>query len=183
MIKHPLYAVAAMLVATLSAIAQSAVGEPPVELQVIRGYAGVWDAEFEVWPGGPEAASIKFKGVETNRPYGEYWIASDLVSQVGSQTTRVHSIVGYDLDQKQLVGMIIDDGPYAATMAGQYDAESQTVTWTVKGKMPDGKPLLQVTKITQLSPTERVLVLTMPGEGDGPAAKIMQIRFTKRSDP
>jgi len=33
-------------------------GEKPAELQVLKGYVGVWDAEFEVWPDGVDSPSF-----------------------------------------------------------------------------------------------------------------------------
>jgi len=152
----------------------------PVELEVVKGSLGVWDAEFQVWAQGPDAAPIKFKGVETNRPYGEHWLASDLDSQIGGQTMKVHSIVGYDLEKKKLVGTVIDHGPYAASMTGEYDAKSKAVTWTTEARGLDGKPMVQTTVVTQTSDKERVLVLSVPGKKKGAFTKFMQITFTKR---
>ena len=151
----------------------------PVELDVLKASIGVWDAEIEVWPQGPDAPSITFQGVETNRAYGEHWIASDFDSEFMGQTMKVHSIVGYDLDKKKLVGTVIDHGPYAATMTGDYDAESQTVTWMTAAKTPGGQPIVQKTLVKQEGPGKRVLVLMVPGK-DGVFTRFMQITFTKR---
>ena len=97
-----------------SCMAQEKPKSNPIEFEVLQASIGVWDAEIEVWPEGPDAPSIKFKGVETNRAYGEHWIASDFDSEFMGQTMKVHSIVGYDLDRKKMVGTVIDHGPYAA---------------------------------------------------------------------
>jgi len=67
--------------AALFCVAQEAPDSTPVELEVLKASIGVWDAEIEVWPEGLDSPSITFKGVETNRPYGEYWIASDFDSE------------------------------------------------------------------------------------------------------
>ena len=152
----------------------------PIELDVLKASLGVWDAEIEVWPQGLDSPSIKFKGVETNRPYGKHWIASDFNSEYGGQTIKVHSIVGYDLDRKKLVGKVIDDGPYAAAMTGDYDKESKTVQWMTKVKSPTGAPIVQKTSIKHTSPDERVLVLSVPGEQSDEFKKFMQIKFVKR---
>ena len=69
---------------TLFCAAQEKPKAKPVELEVLKESIGVWDAEIEVWPQGPDSDSIKSKGVETNRAYGEYWIASDFDSQFGA---------------------------------------------------------------------------------------------------
>lgn len=166
----------------LSCVAQEETAtSKPVELEeVIKASVGVWDAEIEVWPQGLESPSITFKGVETNRAYGAHWLSSDFDSEFMGQTMKIHSIVGYDLDQKKLVGKVVDHGPYAATMTGEYDAESKTVTWMTEAKDVSGNPLLQKTTITQKSDTERVLVLQVPGEEEGEFNKFMQIVFTKR---
>ncbi len=70
-----------VLGAALSCIAQEEPKSKPIELEVLKASIGVWDAEIEIWPQGPNSPSIKLKGVETNRPYGEYWIASDFESE------------------------------------------------------------------------------------------------------
>ncbi len=126
------------------------------------------------------APSIKFKGVETNRPYGEYWIASDFDCEHQGHTTKVHSIVGYDLDKKKLVGTVIDHGPYAAGMTGEYDEQSKTVQWKPQAKGLDGKPMIQKTLISQMSADERVLIMTVPGKQKDKITKFMEIRFVRR---
>ncbi len=146
----------------------------------MKACLGVWDAENEDWPEGPDSSSIKFKGVETNRPYGEYWIASDFDFEFMGQTMKVHSIVGYDLDQKKMVGTIIDHGPYAASMTGDYDKKSKTVSWMTKAKDTNGKPMVQKTLVTQKIADERVLVLMVPGNKKDTFTKFMQIKFAKR---
>ncbi len=180
MLIRSMIATVAVFVVVPSSIAQENPMSQPIELEVLKASVGVWDAEFEVWPRGPDSPSIKFKGVETNRPFGEYWIASDLVSEYEGQTTKVHSIIGYDLDQGELVGKIIDHGPYAAKLTGDYDQKSKTVQWTTEGKGLDGKPLLQRTSVTHKNADERVLVLTVPGRKKDEFIKFMQIRFVKR---
>ena len=164
----------------LSCIAQDEPQVRLIELEVLKGSIGVWDAEIEVWPEGPDSPSIEFKGVETNRPYGEYWIASDFDSEFMGQTMKVHSIVGYDLDQQKMVGTVIDHGPYAASMTGDYDKESNTVRWTTEAKDPNGRPMVQKTLITHKNADERVLVLSVPGKEKDDFTKFMQIRFVRR---
>jgi hypothetical protein len=174
------FATALIFGLTLSCIAQQESISKPIELEVLKDSIGVWDAEIEVWPAGPDSPAIKFKGVETNRPYGKYWIASDFDSEFEGQTTKVHSIVGYDLDKKKLVGKVIDHGPYAATMTGDYDEKAKTVDWTTEAKGLDGKPMLQKAQVIQKTADERVLVLMMPGAKKDEFTKCMQIRFLKR---
>ncbi len=164
----------------LSCIAQEKTKSKPIELEVLKASIGVWDAEIEIWPQGPDSPSIKLKGVETNRPYGEYWLASDFDSEFMGQTMKVHSIVGYDLDQKKMVGTVIDHGPYAASMTGDYDPESKTVSWMTEAKDLNGRPMVQKTLMTQESADERVLVLSVPGKDKDEFTKFMQIRFVRR---
>ena len=162
-------------------IAQQTPAAKPIELEVLKASVGVWDADIEIWPEGPDSPSSKLKGVETNRPYGEYWISSDFDSEFDGQTMKVHSIVGYDPDQKRMVGTIIDHGPYAARMSGVYDKESNTVRWTTEAKDPSGAPMLQKTSITQEHPDERVLVMSVPGKEKGELTKFMRIRYVRRN--
>lgn len=149
------------------------------ELAWLKKSVGVWDAEFEVWPQGPDKPSIKFKGVETIRAFGTHWLASDLESEFNGQKVVVHSIIGYDLDRGKLVGMIIDQGPYSATMSGKLSADKKSVDWVTKAKYPDGKPMTQNTSLTLKSDTERTLVLM--SESGGKTNKMMEIRYKKRS--
>ena len=176
------YALATVLILGVApfGFAQETPEPPPVELEVLRSYIGVWDAEIEVWPEGLDSPPITFKGVETIRPYGEFWIASDFDSEFMGQTIKVHSIVGYDLDKKKLVGTVIDHGPYAATMAGEYDVESKTVHWMTEAKDANGNPMVQKTLVTQNHADERVLVLMVPGEKENEFTKFMQVNFVKR---
>lgn len=164
----------------LHCIAQAPSEARPIELKVLKASVGVWDAEIEVWPEGPDSSSIKLKGVEQNRPYGEYWISSDFDSEFQGQTMKVHTIIGYDLDQKKLVGTIIDHGPYAAHMTGVYDKESNTIRWMTEAKAPNGTPMVQKTLITQKHPDERVLVMSVPSKGKDDFTKFMQIRYVRR---
>ena len=152
----------------------------PVELEALKASIGIWDAQFEVWPAGLDSPSMKFNGVETNRAFGDYWIASDLDTEFNGETMTVHSIVGYDLDEKRLVGKVIDHGPYAASMVGDYDSELKTVSWTTKVKGLDGKPIVQKTVVTQKDADTRELVLSVPNEKKDGFVKFMQITFVRR---
>ncbi len=154
--------------------------EKPSELELLKSYVGVWDASIEVWPAGLDSAPVLFTGVETNRAFGEYWIASDFDTEYMGQIMTVHSIVGFDPDQNKMVGTVIDHGPYAASMLGDYDEESKTVTWMTKAKDANGNPLVQKTLVTQKTPGERFLVLMVPGAKENDFTKFMQIMFVKR---
>jgi hypothetical protein len=173
-------ATALLFCLALSCFAQEEPMSKPIELEVLKASAGVWDAEIEVWPEGPDSSSTKFKGVETNRPYGEYWIASDFDSEFDGQTMKIHSLVGYDLDKKKMVGKVIDHGPYAATMTGEYNEKTKTVHWMTEAKDQNGKPMLQKTLVTQVNADERLLILMVPGKKKDEFTKFMQIRFVKR---
>lgn len=173
-----------MLFFSLPCVAQEASQETPkskpIELAVLKASIGVWDAEIEVWPEGPASPPLEFKGVETNRPYGEYWLSSDFDTVYLGQTMKVHSIVGYDLDRGKLVGTVIDHGPYAASMTGEYDEASKTVRWTTAAKGVDGTTIVQKTLVSQKTANERVLVLSVPGKEKNEFTKFMQIRYVKR---
>ena len=120
---------------------------------------------------------MTFKGIETNRGFGDYWLASDLESTMMGQTLVVHSIIGYDLDKKSLTGMVVDDGPHAATMEGEYDPATKTVQWTTHARTMTGEPMVQKTVMTLVNDDERVLVLNVPGPKEGEVTKFMEIRY------
>lgn len=167
------------LLSSLPVVAQDEAPAKPSELEMLKASVGVWDAHCEVWPQGPGSNPVKFKGVETIRAYGEYWLTSDFDSSFMGQTTKVHSLMGYDLDKKKLVGTIVDQGPYSASMTGVYDTKTKTTHWETRAKHPSGKPMLQKTSIAHKSSTERLLTLKMPNE-KGEFAPYMQIRLVKR---
>ncbi len=173
-------AIAIVFALANATLAQESQTTKPIELEVLKSSVGVWDAEFEVWPQGLDADSMKFKGVETNSAFGQHWVASDLDTEFDGQIMRVHSIVGYDLDQKKMVGTIIDHGPYKATMVGDYDEKTKTLTWMTEAKDLSGKRMVQKTSITAKSADERELILMVPGEKDGEFVKMMQIQFVRR---
>lgn len=154
--------------------------EAAAELEVLKASIGVWDASIEVWSNGLDAPPIKFTGVETNRPYGAHWIVSDFDSQVMGQTMKIHSIIGYDVDKKKLVGTQVDHGPHAAKLTGEYDKESKQLKWVVHAKDLSGNEMVQRTTITQVDDDTRVLVLNTPGQKEGEFAKFMEIKFVKR---
>ena len=178
-------AIAFALYAALSLPAEEVMQEggkesgQPAELEVIKGSIGVWDAEVEVWPNGPDNAAMKMKGVETVEAHGQYWLASDLSVDFNGEKMVVHSVVGYDLDEKKLTGWAVDQGPYKAKMVGEYDKDKKMVKWTIHGKNVDGSKMTQHTEITQSSDSERRLVLYMPGEDDK-LRKQMVITYKKR---
>ena len=180
MFTKSVFSVALVIALAHVCLAQEKPVAKPVELEVLKASIGVWDADIEVWPQGLDSPSMKMKGVETNRPYGEYWLASDFDSEFGGQTMKVHSIVGYDLDQEKLVGKVIDHGPYAARMTGDYDKDSKTISWITKVKDTNGKPIVQKTLVTQKSADERALVLMVPGEQEDEFKKFMEIKLVKR---
>ena len=180
MCTNVLRASAIVLVLAMSTDGEEATKSNAIEVELLKTYIGVWDADIEVWPAGLDSPSTRFKGVETNRAYGEYWIASDFDSEYMGQVMKVHSIVGYDLDTKKFVGKVIDHGPYAATMTGDYDEETQTVTWMTKVKDANGKPIVQRTQVTNQENGERVLILMVPDKEKDSFVKFMQIKFVKR---
>lgn len=162
------------LAISLLCFAEEEKAAAPAELAFIKSSIGTWDAEIVVWPQGPDAPTITFKGVETNKAFGEHWLASDFVSEYQGEPMKVHTLLGYDLDKKSLVGTIVDHGPYAATMTGNYDSKTKSVKWLTKAKFPDGKPLIQHTTVTHTDANKRLLVMEMGGK------KYMEIRYTKR---
>jgi len=174
------FCVAIVFMAPSFCVGQEEAEAKSASLEMLKGTVGVWDAEIEVWPQGPDAESNNFKGVETNRASGDYWIVSEFDSEFMGQTMKVHSIVGYDLDKKKLFGMIVDHGPYSATMTGEYDPDSKTTTWITKTKTPAGEPMIQKTMTTQKSDDLRELVLHVPTEKEDEFKTFMKIKFTKR---
>ena len=172
-----------VLSVSLSCIAQEPVWLKPPELEVLKAAIGVWHAQVEVWPEGPDSPSILFDCIETNRPYGDYWIISDFEFFFKGGSTKGGGIFGYDLDKKKLVGITVDDSPFAGSMTGKYDPESKTVHWTKKAKDAKGNPIVQKSTVTQVGKYERVLVMMTPGEKEGEFVKTMEVHYFKRKEP
>ncbi|MEM9080009.1 MAG: DUF1579 family protein [Verrucomicrobiota bacterium] len=179
-IKSPRSLLGSILLFALPAQSEESKPEVLPELQALKDSLGVWKAKISVWPQGLDNPPFTFEGLETNRAFGSHWLSSDFEFYPQGQTMRIHSIVGYDLEKEQLVGTVIDHGPYAASLSGKWDEKSSTVSWTVHGKNPDGSPIVQHTTITHKSPTERVLVLRVPKKNGEGTMKSMEIVFTKQ---
>ena len=161
-------------------IAQDEPEATPVELDVLAASVGTWDAEIEMWPAGPDSPSIKLTGVETNRPFGKHWIASDFESEYMGETMRADTIVEYDLDEEKIVVIIVKHGAYEERMTVRYDEESKTVEWMTKARSPTGEPMLQKTRVTQKNADKRVLVMHMPVKERDEFVKFMQITYVRR---
>jgi len=162
------------------AYAQEKEATEPAELEILKSTVGTWDAAIKVWPAGLDAEAVTMKAVETNEAHGKHWLSSDFISEFQGQKMKVHTIVGYDLDQKKLVGTIIDHGPYAATMAGEFDEKTKTIHWTTKAKTLDGQPMIQKSSVTYKSDGVRHLIMRMKNPSDGEFTKFMEIMYTKR---
>ena len=179
MLKKLTFSILLLLVFATTGLAEKK-KSTPIELEAIASYVGVWDAVIEVFAQGPDKAPLKMKGVEKNRASGKYWVVSDFSSTFNGQKMTVHSIVGYDLSTKKIVGTIVDHGPYKATLLGKYNAKTKTMTLETKGHHENGVPLVQKTTLTIKSPKQRVLLMKMPNK-EGKYIKFMKITFTKRS--
>ena len=162
----------------LPCVAQEETKSETGALEILKSLVGVWDAEMEVWPRGPDKASMKLKGVETNKAYGKHWLTSDFSSKAMGPAANLHSIVGYDLDKKQMVAMSVDSGPYPAKMTGEIDVKKKSVTWTAHIKDAAGNKKIQKSTDTLINENERIMIVK--AQQNGKFVKIVQIKFTKR---
>ena len=79
------------------------------------------------------------------------------------------------------MGKVIDHGPYAASMVGDYDHETKSVDWITKVKDPSGTPIVQKTVVTQKDADTRLLVLSVPNKDMKDVfTKFMQVTFVRR---
>jgi hypothetical protein len=133
------------LVATLLAgAAAGALGaaQDPFQLPVpekqhkwLQQLVGEWEMTGEASP--PSLPSVKFKGTETVRPVGDFWVAAELkASMMGDPYTGVMTL-GYDPEKKKYVGTWYDSmSSYLWTYEGTVDSTGKILTLSTEGPCP-----------------------------------------------
>lgn len=97
---------------------------------------GTWDAEIVIRP-GPGAPELRSKGVSVQKLVGGRWLVADFTNESGFEG---HGLFGWDETRKSYVGTWVDTmRTFLAVMAGAYDAESRTMTYSVETTTPDGR--------------------------------------------
>ena len=152
--------------------------KPGPEHALLKKDVGTWDATVEMMAPG-EAPSTS-KGVETNRMIGDLWLVSDFKSSFMGQPFEGHGTAGWDPAKKKYVGTWIDTmSTSVGTSEATYDAATKTVTGTMNGVDPAGKP--STMKTTTAYPDDNTRVFTMYMSGaDGKEVPTMRITYKRR---
>jgi hypothetical protein len=110
--------------------------EPEKPHQWLQQLAGEWDVEVSVtmMPGQPPQ---KFKGTESIRTVGEYWIVAQGKSTFMDQPMESMLTLGYDPQKKKFVGTWIDSmQTYLWNYEGTLDEAGKTLTLLTEGPFP-----------------------------------------------
>lgn len=109
--------------------------KPGPEHEMLAKRAGAWDftAKMTMDPSQPPTA---FKGSETVKMMGPFWIVADLDAAFEGMPFQGHGMTGYSPVKKKFITIWTDSaGPDSEIFEGTYDAEKKTLT--MFGETPD----------------------------------------------
>ena len=133
------------LAAVLSstAVAEAQVAQVSSQHKVLEAEVGTWDAQVSMFIPGV-AEPMTSKGVEVNESFGDgLWLISRFEMEIGGQEFIGRGQFGYDPVKKKYVGTWIDImTPHLATLEGDYDASTKTMTMMMHSTGPDGQPMV-----------------------------------------
>lgn len=175
------FAVSLVCLASLGSLTASAqeMPKPTPEHAFLKGDVGTWDATVEMWM-GPGTEPVKSTGTETVWMLGEFWQIQDFESTFMGQPFRGRGQTGFDPVRKLYVSSWIDSSsPGISHGEGRYDAATRTLTGTMVGPGPDGKPEKMKETIVWTDADNRVFTMLTVGT-DGKDVPSMRITYKRR---
>ena len=175
--------VAALLVATVG----TAIAQPPFqaseEHKQIASEVGTWNATLHIWMTPDQQQPLSSKGKEVNRLMGPFWLVSDFTGNVAGAEFSGRGQFGYDPVGKKYIGTWIDTmTPYMASMEGDYDAETKTLTMVSTARDPMTGEIATSTNVTKfVDENTKVFTMYRGGPDDEDRFKMMEIEY-KRAD-
>ncbi|HKE01664.1 MAG TPA: DUF1579 domain-containing protein [Planctomycetota bacterium] len=126
---------AALVSGAVSAPVQSPVPKPKAtkEHDWLRQLEGEWSFESE-WRLVPGAPPVKWTATSKTRQVGDVWIVSDYEGEMGGVPMSGVLILGYDPDQKAIVGSWVDSTcTHLYRYVGALDEAKNTLTLDTEG--------------------------------------------------
>jgi hypothetical protein len=155
--------------------------KPGPEHAILKQDEGAWDATIEMFM-APGAPSMTSKGVETNvMGCGGLCLITDFKGEMGpGQAFHGHGTSAWDPAKKKYVGNWTDSMSSGIALGeSTYDAASKTMTGTMEGTDPSGKPSRIKTVVEYKDASTRVFTMHMPGP-DGKEVPGMRITYKKK---
>lgn len=152
--------------------------KPGLEHKLLADDVGTWDAvvEMRMAPGAPPETS---KGIEKVSMLGGFWQVTDFESTMMGQPFKGHGLAGFDPAKKKYVWTWVDSMSSGLSIGeGTYDAQTKTLTGTMEGPGPDGKPM-KLKETIVWKDGGRVFTMAAPGP-DGKDFTMMRIVYTRR---
>lgn len=169
----------------LLAVASTAVAQGPIapteEHEALRREAGVWKATMKMWAMPEQAEPMVMQAKETNTLLGPFWLLSEFEGQFAGNSFTGRAQLGYDPVAKEYVGTWIDTmTPYLATMKGQYDPESDSLTMISKGRDPATGEIATTTNVTKfIDENTKTFTMYQGDAADQDAWKMMEIEYQR----
>jgi len=177
--------VAAALAASAVVLADAQVPESPPptpQHQWLKQLIGEWETVSEMSL-GPGQDPIRCTGTETVRPFGEFWVISEMKGQLPTgEAMEGRVTMGYDPDAQAFVGTWIDTSlPHMWVYNGSLDDSGKILTLHCDG--PDftqpGKTAKYKDVTEFKSPDHRVVTSWAQGT-DGNWVQFASIDFTRK---
>ena len=170
------------LAAVLSsaAVADAQVVQVTEQHKVFEAEVGTWDAQVTMFIPGV-AEPMTSKGGEINESFaGGLWLISRFDMEFGGQEFKGRGQFGYDPVKKKYVGTWIDNmTSHLATLEGDYDASTKTMTMMMHSTGPDGEPMVAKTISKMNEDGTRTYTMFQKEDGDE-WIKMMEVIYTKR---
>lgn len=153
---------------------------PQKEHEWLNQFLGEWqcEAECDVEPGKPP---VKFKGTESIRSLGGFWIVADGKGEVMGMPYSNLLTLGYDPAKKKYVGTWVDTMTnYLWKYEGSVDASGKILTLDTEGPCPmaQGK-ICKFKEVTEFKSKDHRVFTSSRVEDDGKLTKMLTIDSKK----
>lgn len=157
--------------------------EPQKEHQWLRQFVGDWENEGEAtMPTEPVQPAMKFKGTETARQLGGFWLIADGKGEMMGTPMQTILTLGYDADKKKYVGTWVDSmSGHLWKYEGTLDPTGKTLTLNTEGPCPlyPGKTFKFKEVVEFKTPDHKVFTSSMQKE-DGTWQQMVTINSRRK---
>lgn len=153
---------------------------PSPEHKVLEMETGTWDGNIKMWMPGAGEEPVRSTGTEVCHTVGPFWVVTDLDYEAFGRKLGGHGTFGYDPGNGKYRGFWMGvDSPYPLMMTGEFDENTNTMTWAFTGKDPTGNPLSGKVITTFKGDNKKHFQLFMD-IGQDKLFKIMEIDYTRK---
>ncbi len=149
--------------------------KPGEQHKWLASHVGTWDATIHMGPGEPDKGTSKI-----DPGPGGLWFVSHFEGSMMGGPFQGQEVLGYDTNKGKFVSVWVDSmGSNLNISEGTYDAAKKTLSMTMDGIGPDGKPMKSKNVTTY--PDANTMVWTMTGPGpDGKDMEHVKIEYKRR---